>query len=122
MLEIRIRSRGLAPGCCFATLRGGAGGPSERALFETGRNTAFGAFPVYVGATMISGFVATALLERTFAPCSAPPQNARFQSAEPHTDLNNCTQGVGTIFGIMFAISGPHVSTKIDRLLDLLEW
>ena len=30
-------------------------------IFETGQNTAFGAFPVYVGAIMISGFVATAL-------------------------------------------------------------
>ena len=31
-------------------------------ILETGQNTAFGAFPVYVGATMISGFVATALI------------------------------------------------------------
>ena len=31
-------------------------------IFETGQNTAFGAFPVYVGAIMISGFVATALI------------------------------------------------------------
>ena len=33
----------------------------KRRFLETGQNTAFGAFPVYVGATMISGFVATAL-------------------------------------------------------------
>ena len=34
---------------------------------ETGQNTAFGAFPVYVGATMISGFVATALIWASWA-------------------------------------------------------
>ena len=33
----------------------------KRRFLETGQNTAFGAFPVYVGATLISGFVATAL-------------------------------------------------------------
>ena len=68
MLESRIRSRGLAPGCCFSTLRGGAGGPSKSASLETGRNTAFGAFPVYVGATMISAFVATALIWPPWVP------------------------------------------------------
>ena len=31
-------------------------------FLETGQNTAFGAFPVYVGATMISRFVAAALI------------------------------------------------------------
>ena len=34
----------------------------KRRFLETGQNTAFGAFPVYVGATLISGFVATALI------------------------------------------------------------
>ena len=37
-------------------------------ILETGQNTAFGAFPVYVGATMISGFVATALIWAPWAP------------------------------------------------------
>ena len=36
-------------------------------ILETGQNTAFGAFPVYVGATMISGFVATALIWASWA-------------------------------------------------------
>ena len=36
-------------------------------ILETGRNTAFGAFPVYVGATVISRFVATALIWRPWA-------------------------------------------------------
>ena len=36
-------------------------------ILETGENTGFGAFPVYVGATMISPFVATALIWRPWA-------------------------------------------------------
>ena len=39
----------------------------KRRILETGQNTAFGAFPVYVGATMISGFVATALIWASWA-------------------------------------------------------
>ena len=39
----------------------------KRRFLETGQNTAFGAFPVYVGATMISGFVATALIWHPWA-------------------------------------------------------
>ena len=39
----------------------------KRRILETGQNTAFGAFPVYVGATMISGFVATALIRASWA-------------------------------------------------------
>ena len=39
----------------------------KRRFLETGQDTAFGAFPVYVGATLISGFVATALIGEIYA-------------------------------------------------------
>ena len=89
MLESRIRSRGLAPGCCFSTLRGGAGGPSKSASLETGRNTAFGAFPVYVGATMISGFVATALIWPPWAPRAHRSLQEAWKSGNPDLGLGS---------------------------------
>ena len=62
MLEMCIRSRGLACRCYFPTLIGGAGGPPKVAILETGRNTTFGALLGTFGATNISAFVATALI------------------------------------------------------------
>ena len=62
MLEMCIRSRGLACRGYFPTLIGGAGGPPKVAILETGRNTTFGALLETLCATNISGFVATALI------------------------------------------------------------
>ena len=61
-----IRSRGLACRCYFPTLIGGAGGAPKVAILETGRNTTFGALLESLGATNISGFVATALIWAPF--------------------------------------------------------
>ena len=66
MLEMCIRSRGLACRCYFPTLIGGAGGAPKVAILETGRNTTFGALLESLGATNISGFVATALIWAPF--------------------------------------------------------
>ena len=58
-------------------------------ILETGKNTAFGAFPVYVGATMISPFVATALIWPPWAPRAHRSLQEAWKSGNPDLGLGS---------------------------------